>query len=99
MVWDKPSAGLARDSAIGFEISEDIDVASVNNQSIVVTGEINGQYLGAVSYDPLSRVVLFTPDDKYFYQDVLTITLRGNIADTVGLTPDGNENNMSEGSP
>ncbi|MCD6424135.1 MAG: hypothetical protein J7L35_01405, partial [Anaerolineales bacterium] len=61
MVWDNPSTGLARDSAIGFELSEDIDAASVNNQSIMVTGEINGQYPGTVSYDPQTRVVLFTP--------------------------------------
>ena len=99
MVWDNPSAGLARNSTIGFELSEDIDAASVNSQSIVVTGEINGQYPGTVSYDPQTRVVLFTPDDKYYYQDVLTITLRGDVADIVGLTLDGNENNLSEGSP
>jgi uncharacterized protein YegL len=93
------SSGADRPTSIHVVFSEMMDVSLLTESNITVDGSITGIHEGSISYDSVTNTLTFDPDTEFMLQEDVIMTISGEIADMSGITLDGNENDLSEGSP
>lgn len=89
---------------IAFNISgygNTMDEDSVEN-AFSVTGSVSGSVWdrddGVFSWTDNSKIMTYTPDNFFDYEDNYTLRLRGTARSTFGIGIDSNENGVPEGS-
>jgi len=92
------SASLAR---IDATFTEGVVADSLNSNTFFVEGSVSGLVPGLVLYSALTKRVTFIIDNTFDFasDELVTVTISGDLPSLFGLTLDGNLNGTSDGSP
>ncbi|MGQ9630780.1 MAG: LamG-like jellyroll fold domain-containing protein [bacterium] len=101
------ASGVAISTVIAATFTRDIDsstlptvVGTTGSESFTLYNSTDGSYVaGSVSYQASTKTATFTPSGGLLNSKTYAARLRGSIADTVGSTLDGNNNDVAEGTP
>jgi len=82
-------------------VDVDLDAATVNSETVVVNGSTSGPIPGSPNYFASPKRIAYIVDSgfDFAFDEVVTVTLTGEILSVIGLGLDGNGNGESEGSP
>jgi len=81
------------------QLSELMDTGTINTNNVSIKAE-GGMILAAsVSYDEATNQISIAPQELLPVDQLITVTISGNVSDTTGNGLDGNCNGISEGSP
>lgn len=86
---------------IRARFSEIMDSSSFDSTSVIVSGSISGPIPGEIIFIPgfNSLRIVRSSDFTYAFGETVTVTLTAELRSILGLTLDGNENGVEEGSP
>ncbi len=86
---------------IRARFSEIMDSSSFDSTSVIVSGSISGPIPGEIIFRPgfNSLNIVRSPDFTYAFGETVTVTLTAGVRSILGLSLDGNENGVEEGSP
>ena len=86
---------------IRARFSEIMDSSSFDSTSVIVSGSISGPIPGEIIFRPgfNSLSIVRSSDFTYAFGETVTVTLTAELRSILGLTLDGNENGVEEGSP
>ncbi|MCH7772138.1 MAG: VCBS repeat-containing protein [Bacteroidetes bacterium] len=86
---------------IRARFSEIMDSSSFDSTSVIVSGSISGPIPGEIIFRPgfNSLSIVRSSDFTYAFGETVTVTLTAELRSILGLTLDGNENGIEEGSP
>jgi len=86
---------------IRARFSEIMDSSSFDSTSGIVSGSISGPIPGEIIFRPgfNSLSIVRSPDFTYAFGETVTVTLTAGVRSILGLSLDGNENGVEEGSP
>lgn len=73
--------GIINTTSISVQFNDDINMSTVNASTFAVNG---GAVTGAYSYDPILRIVTFTPASELLYNTLHTVTLTTGIKSEKG---------------
>jgi enediyne biosynthesis protein E4 len=86
---------------IRARFSEIMDSSSFDSSTVFVSGSISGPIPGEIIFRPgfNSLSIVRSSEFTYEFGETVTVTLTGEVRSILGLTLDGNENGIEEGSP
>lgn len=73
--------GIINTTSISVQFNDDINMSTVNASTFAVNG---GAVTGSYSYDPILRIVTFTPASELLYNTLHTVTLTTGIKSDKG---------------
>ncbi len=65
---------------ITFSFDLEMDEATINSNTVIITGSCTGHHLGAISYDPLTHTGVFNPVKAFIEGEVVTVMLSENVS-------------------
>ena len=87
------------DSPITAAFSEPMSSATLNTVNFLVSGSVSGDITGTVAYDAETQSVTFFPDTDFQVEEIVTVTISGDVVDEEGTGLDSNGNGQAEGAP
>jgi len=98
-VFPEPYVQAPKNTRIVVAFSEQMDEATLDENTIKVEGSESGLVTGNIVYDDSTATVTFTPGVFFKYNEKITVTLTAEIKDLSGSSLDGDGDGISEGSP
>jgi hypothetical protein len=77
-------------TSISATFDLDMDEATINNSTFVVTGESTGVHQGTMTYDSLSRIATSAPDSVFQVGEIVTVELTTDMQSSQGIPLAGN---------
>lgn len=71
-------------SRVTVTFSQDMDAASLNNQTWVVSGSLTGIYSGVITYEAATRTAHFTPTSFFKEGEIISSTLTAGVLSRSG---------------
>jgi len=74
---------------IAFRHGEPLDINSVRSSLIHVEGSMRGEVSGTIKFSKDQKTLIFLPDQKYTYNEIITVNLGPGILTSTGKTLEG----------
>lgn len=84
---------------VQIDFDQRVITDSLTASNFIVSGAASGVISGLISYDASLRRLRFIPSRNLTPDDIITVRLNGNVAQSDGVGLDGNNNGIAEQSP
>lgn len=80
------NVSVSTNISVTFDV--DMDSSTINDSTFVVNATITGLHSGAITYDSLTHIANFDPDNDFDVGEVVTVILTSDIRSVEGITMD-----------